>query len=317
MRSGPFRLAGGLPTLRYLPLSEGLFNGGYLRWDSTTQATFMPDEMSGDAIHVNGEDVRIPFAGMSRALTGTGNTKINAQGNDSGSLPATNDMLYAYVSNSRTPFSPLSLRYSTTAPVKSSVTTRYGYGFLGAGAIAQNWRHVGQLFFDSAAQVKRTDYINHLASFMNPKRHLALAVPNYSDDNADTTYAPGAAAGYGALNGSTDYHEFLYHPAYGSKAFYAVQLSANGSEFRFGIEKDDEGGVRKGGVLPISASVSRGTVEHGDAGTTDLYTAGGALRKYQMMYKHATTSPTFIADLIRNGSLTDPPATYLLTEYWR
>lgn len=304
--------ADGTPAL---PVSSALLSGGYLRWDSVTQATFIPDKQAGDRLHINNKIVTITPSGFVRALT-AGNNKITSTGTDSGGLPAATETLYAYVSNADASFSPLSLRYSsTTAPIALGAAGEAdGYWALGTTGNARNWRYVGLLLFDSAAQVKRDTNRNYLFSFMNPKRFFGRIVSGYNNNDADTTYTV-TGAGYGAPTGTDDYHEFFHHPHYGTRCLFVVQTSANTAELRFGIENGDEGGARSAGIIPISTTPQRGVAELAFPGDETL--SSGALSKFQMAFLHTPGSATIIADLVRNGGPADPAATYMDVEYYR
>ena len=291
--------------------SGTIFRGGYLRWDSVTAVTLIPDALAGDLLSSDGENLDLTSIVYSRSLIGGGNTKIGADGVDTGVLPATNEYLYIYASNSLATFGPNQLRFSTAGPLTHPV---YGYLCLDAGTNGRRWVYCGQAFFDNTAQMKRTDAINHLVSYLNPRKFSVRRVPNYVDDaNPDTTYTF-TGAGYGAP-GSDDAHEFLHHPSYNARAFMRVQLDANTAEFRAGIEQDDEGGARAAGVRPISTLPSGLSAEVIISGLPTLLIT--TLRKFQMAFLHTPGNATLKACLLRNGSVVKPAATYLDVEYYR
>ncbi len=97
-------------------------------------------------IEIDGEYVSLASA----KSVSTSDNIIAADGTDSGSGPAANQILYAYVSNSQVTYAPSSLRLSATAPTN---------GYLASSGNGRNWRHVGWARTNTSTQFPANGHV--------------------------------------------------------------------------------------------------------------------------------------------------------------
>jgi hypothetical protein len=134
----------------------------------------------GNKILIGGVNTAIPSGGLTVLV---GANLITALGADSGVAGAANTLYYVYVSNSKSPFAPNSIRLSNNPP--SLVN---GVKYLGVAANALNWRFAGWVRLNATPNFESSLTSRTIVNYYN---RLALSMyvnPGYVNDNAATTY---------------------------------------------------------------------------------------------------------------------------------
>jgi hypothetical protein len=140
-------------------------------------------QYNGNKVVVSGVTVVIPGGGVGLQRN-VGDNLINGAGADAGSPGAASTLYYVYVSNSKSPFSPSSIRLSATAPQAVS-----GVLYLGAAGNALNWRFVGWVRTNATPQFESSDANRWIVNWYNRLSLSIMANPAYNDGAGEVTYA--------------------------------------------------------------------------------------------------------------------------------
>lgn len=268
----------------------------------------------GTFIEVNGSIVDI-----STALTNNiaGDQLINADGEENGFTPSASTLYYAYVSNAAAIDAPSSLRLSASAPDVATAGLWAGIPYLTAPgpttSNGQNWRYVGSVYIDASVQVTDTVTARHVANYYNRLPRSIYVAPQYSNNNAQTTYAFNSATF--AIVAADALATFVTPIGFNTTDRAEPTLFANAS-FVFSARGAAAGAYGISVDSTTSPTVARSTAALSTAGLavsiawTDSLGAEG-LHTVRMLGMSGGVADTIVADLARNGSASDPAATVL------
>lgn len=228
---------------------------------------------------------------------------INADGTDSGSPPAVETFYYVYWD-----LAADSLVLCLEAPTQQNDGSfRLGTNastiakFLLVGwvqTIDDGTAHAGFVDSDSARLV---------ASYYNRQRKRLFTCPAYSDNNAKTTYAKGAAAAFDYIHaGAGDFVRYITNGedcAEMTAVFTADAALAGVVQVGISDNADKSPSVIAG-MPNLELAGSSVSCSMRDA------IAAPSLKKAELLYFGAAI--TFVADYARNGAVADPAATYLV-----
>ena len=271
---------------------------GYLSRGTATRLDYLRDK--GDHVYVNGEYVQIGAAGLTRLTT---DNLIDATGADAGAAMAVSTFYYIYISNSQSPFSPLSIRASATAWTRVN-----GVKYLGAAGNALNWRFIGRVRTNAvgAGQLQFDNTFIGVHNEYNKRVIRAGTAPGYVDDNAQTTYTKTVGV-FSQANGGTgsriifigDGEETVWiglsthmSPAAGTTGVAGISVLDSTTD-------TDEATLQGLAATGIPGGTQIATLPTEGAHTVDLLVASDV----------GTT--TFIADTTRRGAVNDPAVTLM------
>lgn len=265
----------------------------------------------GLAIIVDSEAQFLPPSGLSYAFS---DNMIDATGGDSGNQAEnlTDAMLYLYISNSAVAFAAGELRGSVTPPVVGN------FGPQLAAGISQ-WRFVGWSYIDSGGKTRATATKRYVCSYYNRKTIDVFFCAAYADDNAVTSYTPGAASANWVTfspGGTALEVEFIDTGEDETGFAFVCTKTAGLIGVGIGLSFDGANQVSASQELAGLAGVN-GTVAYNRTrnNVPDFTTA--AKRKMTAVYHdNGVTAPTFMIDGGRHGNATDVPASYLSGKVW-
>ena len=152
----------------------------------------------GNTILVNRKTVAVPDAGLTVDVA---DNLIDAAGADAGAAGGANTLYYVYVANALSPFSPSSIRLSSTAP--SLVN---GVKYLGSTGNAINWRFVGWVYLNATPKFESSVNNRLIVNYYNRLRiQVGFICPGYVDDNTQSlqVVAVGGQTNWTTVNGGT------------------------------------------------------------------------------------------------------------------
>jgi hypothetical protein len=266
--------------------------------DSATAFSLRP--YKGNIVEVDEEKLIVPSAGLSRAPA---DNLISSTGTDSGGAMAASTLYYVYVSNSKASFSPSSIRASATAPSAFN-----GIESLAASGNGLNWRFVGWIRTDGSTQIVDTVVDRLVINYYN-RRPLPIQLrPGYVNDGLQTSFSLNSTT-WVALNGGT-----------GATASY-IANGEDAVEFNAAVTIGAQpSATMKAGIgdnstttVSTAAAFSSYTAAIGIETRTAHFksTPAAGYRTVSLIGHVSTGTFTILADLVRNGSASDPEMTYL------
>ncbi len=288
-------------------VEEGLFEGYVVR---SNGSNLRLDPDGGNRIHINGEILTIPAAGIT---VNVGDARIIADGTTAGASLAINTEYYLYVSNQRASFGSNSLRFSTVAP-----TLYRGVRYLGTSGNARHWRYVGRVrTISNAGNPEFADSVTQrlVSNWYNQRRKDLFVCPGYADDSATTTWSESNQTNWTELHlggGGPGCHlEYIAdgRHAITVKAKVEVYLADPGDYVEIGIADNSATAVVNDNGGPYSPTADFSSGIHG-------YKEWTPAEGYRLLYLSArcqgpTGSVSFYSDNVRNGAAADPPISWL------
>jgi hypothetical protein len=254
----------------------------------------------GNKILVNGESVPVPSAGMTRLV---GDNLITAAGADSGAPGAASTLYYVYVSNSKSPFSPSSIRLSATAPVIVS-----GVKYLGNAGNALNWRFVGWVFLNATPQFESSEANALIVNYYNRLLLTIFANPKYTDDGSETTYS--VAGNWAAANGGVGSQVQFIANGEDTEIIRTNALHSAGS----GVTVFSGPGIDN--APPLKASRTGVLAVGGYAATADDSKILSEGFHVADLYGASDGAGAFASDMVRMGAAADPRGSMVIVSLY-
>lgn len=248
----------------------------------------------GNLLAVGQELLVLPPSGLACLNT---TTRINAQGLDTGIVPAADQLLHAYVSNSRASFAPRELRLALIGPTLVN-PDRPSSLYLGTSENAAQWRYVGSLYTNSLGLFVDGPSERLVASWYNRQRKSLFVCPGFNA--AGATISAAAASDWTLLHPAAVVR-WLQLSDDSATLFAHAQPAAwpaNIGQLRFALQ-DEAGDVR-------ASVLGGGSMQFGNVSATGLGSAS-------LVYTNTTGGAVNLqASLAPAGGNDDSaPATYL------
>ena len=258
-------------------------------------------------INVNDVNVAVGAVGAETLLCNSSDETIDLNGAETGVAPSSDLKYYAYVYNGADASAPR-VRLSLQPPADYR-----GFPYLNTSGGGVNWRYLGLVALTGGTPNFRDDDTARLVSnYYNRQRKSLFTCPGYNNNNADTTLTLASGTTFAALNGGTgDSLMLLANGADDVELFASVAVSASaGANWKVAIGLSTSLANART-VDQVACAPCRNT--QGNQPSNCQFHGTPLLDLWWASLNAWTNSsaPSVYADMARNGSTADIPATIL------